>query len=58
MTTFQSLFCLVDDRIGHLSKHPQAYLYSSEMVTLGLLFALKGGPFRAFYRWLKRDYSE
>lgn len=26
------------------------------MVTLGLLFALKGVGNRAFYRWLKRDY--
>jgi len=27
------------------------------LVTIGILFALKGGSFRAFYRWLKRDYS-
>ena len=53
-----SLFCLVDDRIGHLPKHPQAKLYPSELVTIGLLFALKGCSFRAFYRWLSRDYSE
>jgi hypothetical protein len=26
-------------------------------VTIGILFALKGGFFRAFYRWLKRDYG-
>lgn len=24
---------------------------------IGILFALKGGYFRAFYRWLKRDYG-
>lgn len=24
-------------------------------MTIGILFALKGGRFRAFYRWLKRD---
>ena len=60
MTTLDfiiSLFCLVDDRIGHLPKHPQAKLYPSELVTIGLLFALKGVQFRAFYRWLKRDFS-
>jgi len=51
------LFCLVDDRMGKLPKHPQAHLYPSEMVTIGLLFALKGGYFRAFYRWLQRDYA-
>ena len=27
-----------------------------EVVTLGLLHALKGGGNRAFYRWLTRDY--
>jgi hypothetical protein len=26
-------------------------------VTIGILFALKGGFFRAFYRWLNRDYG-
>lgn len=52
------LFYLVDNRIGHLPKHPQARLYPSELVTIGLLFALKGVQFRAFYRWLKRDYSQ
>ena len=51
------LFCQVDDRMGHLPKHSQACLWPSELVTVGLLFALKGGYFRAFYRWLKRDYD-
>ena len=49
------LFCRVDTRIGHLPKHSQAKLYPSEIVTLGLLFALKGVGERAFYRWLRRD---
>src|SRR5215475_8823380 len=34
-----------------------AKLYPSEVVTIGILFALKGGRFRAFYRWLKRDWN-
>jgi len=51
------IFCFVDDRLGHLPKHPQAKLYPSEIVTIGILFALKGGSFRAFYRWLKRDFG-
>jgi hypothetical protein len=50
-----TLFCLVDDRMGQTLKHPQAVLWPSEVVTIGLLFALKGGSFRAFYRWLARD---
>src|SRR5262249_30826672 len=35
---------------------PAARLWPSEVVTLGLLHALKGGGNRAFYRWLTRDY--
>jgi hypothetical protein len=53
-----SLFCEIDDRMGNMPKHPQAHLWPSELVTIGLLFALKGGYFRAFYRWLKRDYEK
>jgi hypothetical protein len=51
------MFCLVDDKMGAVPKHSQARLWPSELVTIGLLFALKGGYFRAFYRWLKRDYE-
>lgn len=51
------LFCWVDDHMPPLPKHPQAKLYPSELVTIGLLFGLKGGYFRAFYRWLSRDYA-
>lgn len=51
------IFCKVDDRMPGMPKHPQAKLYPSELVTIGVLFALKGGYFRAFYRWLKRDYE-
>ena len=52
-----ALFCLVDDRLGPQRRHTQARLWPSELVTIGLLFALKGGSFRAFYRWLARDYA-
>ena len=39
-----------------LSPHPpRAHLWPSEVVTLGLLHALKGGGNRAFYRWLTHD---
>lgn len=51
------LFCVVDDRLGPVPRHPQARLWPSEVVTIGLLFALKGSSFRAFYRWLARDYA-
>ena len=49
------LFIKVDDEIDD-NKHPQASLYPSEVVTLALLYALKGVGTRPFYRWLKRDY--
>ncbi len=52
------IFCLVDDSLPNIPKHPQAKLYPSELVTIGILFALKGGFFRAFYRSLKRDYGD
>lgn len=50
------LFCRVDEAMPEAKKHPQAKLQPSEVVTLGLLFALKGVGSRAFYRWLERDY--
>jgi hypothetical protein len=43
--------------ISHASPNiPTATLWPIEVVTLGLLHALKGGGNRAFYRWLTRDY--
>jgi len=50
------LFCRVDDEMPEVPKHPQSRLYPSEIVTLGLLFSLKGVGNRAFYRWISRDY--
>ena len=37
-----AIFCQVDHTIGHLPKHSQAKLYPSELLTLALLYALKG----------------
>jgi hypothetical protein len=51
-----ALFYEVDEQLRTIPKHPEAYLWPSEVVTLGLLHALKGGGNRAFYRWLTRDY--
>jgi hypothetical protein len=51
------IFSYVDDQMRDVQKTPQAKLYPSEVVTIGILFALKGGHFRAFYRWLVRDYA-
>lgn len=52
-----ALFCRVDHALEGAEKHPQANLYPSEVVTLAVLFALKGVGNRAFYRWLTRDYG-
>lgn len=49
------LFIRVDEQMAAVAKHPQASLYPSELVTLALLFALKGVGERPFYRWLRRD---
>jgi len=44
-----------DDLLHAAQKHSQAALYP-KVVTLELLFALKGVGNRAFFRWPKRDY--
>jgi len=52
------LFCRVDDEMPGVGKAAgQAHVYPREIVTIGWLFALKGVGNRAFYRWLKRDYT-
>ena len=53
-----ALFCQVDDRMHNVPNHRQAALWPSEVVTIGLLFAIKGVGQQAFYRWLKRDFSD
>lgn len=50
------LFCVVAERLDQHDKHSQAKLYPSEVVTIALLYALKGSGSRAFWRWLTRDY--
>jgi hypothetical protein len=50
------LFCRVDDKMQDARKHSQAALHPNEVVTLALLFSLKGVGNRAFYRWLKGNY--
>src|SRR5512144_1498587 len=52
------LFCPIDDRMKLVPKHPQASLWPSEVVTLGMLAALKGVSSRAFSRWRRGDCRE
>ncbi len=49
------LFCRIDDAMAGVPKHPQARLWPGEVVTLAVLFALRGQRERAFYRWARRD---
>ena len=51
-----ALFYEVDEQMRTIPKHPEAHLWPSEVVTLGLLHALKGVGNRPFNRWLTRDY--
>jgi hypothetical protein len=53
---FITEFCRVDDKMLDVNKHTQAALCPSEVVTLALLFALKGCGNRAFYRWLRNNW--
>src|SRR3712207_304335 len=46
------VFCIVDERLVDVKKRADARLYPSEIVTIGLIFALKGGKYRPFYRWI------
>src|SRR5712691_1983360 len=58
MTTIDCVMALFDEigeQMGAIPQHPEAHLWPSEVVTLGLLHALKGVGNRAFSRWLTRD---
>jgi hypothetical protein len=46
------LFCRVDDALMEVPKDPRAKLWPSELVTLGILFALRGQSQRRFHQWL------
>lgn len=52
------LFCRIDDKMRNVPNHSQASISPSELVTLGMLFAIKGVGQRAFYRWLENNYMD
>lgn len=47
-----NLFCRVDDQMQAVEKDPRSKLWPSELVTIGLLFVLRGQSQRHFYVWL------
>jgi hypothetical protein len=52
------LFCKVHDQMKDIPKHSQASLWPSELVTIGMLHAIKGVGNRAFYRWLDQNHRD
>ena len=51
-----ALFYHIDEQLRAIPTHPEAHLWPSAVVTLGLLHALKGVGNRPFSRWLTSDY--
>ena len=51
------LFCKIDDAIPDAPRHSQAILSGGEVVTISILYAVKGVSQRAFYPWLRDNYG-
>ena len=51
------LYCQIDDTLPDFPQHPQARLSLSEVVAIGVLYAMKNVSRRAFYSWLKDNYG-
>ena len=51
------LYCKIDDGLPAVPQHPQAILSISEMVTIGVLYAMKNVKQRPFYHWIKDNYG-
>ena len=52
------LYCTIDDTLPQLPQHSQALLSLGEVITIGVLYAIKGVSRRAFYQWLKDNYGD
>jgi len=50
------IFCRVDDKIGKEERSWEQSLAVSEVVTIGMMFAMKGIKFRPFYTWLSSNF--
>lgn len=51
------LYRRMDDALPPMAPHPQARLSVSELVTIGVLHAIKNVKQRPFYHWLKDNYG-
>lgn len=47
------LFCKIDDALPEVAHHSQAIRSRGELVTIGVLQAMKNVSQRAFYHWFK-----
>ena len=52
------LYCKIDDALPDIPQHPQAILSISEVVTIGVLQAMKNVGQQSFYHWLKDNYGD
>ena len=51
------LFCKTDDALTDAAHHSQSIQFISELVTIGVLQAMKNISQRALYHWLKDNYG-
>ena len=51
------LYCQIDDTLPDVPQHSQAILSLSELITIGVLQAMKQVTQRAFYHWLQDNYG-
>ena len=51
------LYCKIDDALPRTPQHSQAILSLSELVAIGVLWAMKNVKQRPFYHWLKDNYG-
>ena len=53
------LYCTIDDALpDDAPQHPQAVLSLGELITIGVLQAMKNVGQRAFYHWLQDNYGD
>src|SRR5689334_21001842 len=51
-----ALYCYVEEQMQEVTRHPQEKLSPAELVTLGILYALKGVNQSQFHRWMDWNY--
>ena len=52
--TIITIYCAISEKLLYDNKAGNGLLWRSEILLCGVLFALRGGGFSSFYRWLCR----